>query len=131
VGEATLETGRRPVRFLVVDDNVVLADTLVELLELSGYRARATYDGEAASRVGEEFEPDIILLDLGMPFMDGFETAQRVRQTAWGSRAKLIAVSGWGHTSDRKKTADTGFDDHLVKPVDLDAVLRLVEMIEN
>jgi signal transduction histidine kinase len=127
VEPVTPTTGQPPVRFLIVDDNVVLADTLVELLELSGYRARATYSGDSASRVGGEFEPDIILLDLDMPVVDGFEAAQRVRQTPWGSRAKLVAISGWGHTSDLKKTADAGFDQHLVKPVALESVLNLVE----
>jgi signal transduction histidine kinase/CheY-like chemotaxis protein len=120
-----------PVRFLIVDDNTLAADTLAELLELSGYRARPTYSGEEATRVGEEFEPDIVLLDLGMPVMDGFETAKRLRQMPWGSRAKLVAVTGWGQTSDRKKTADAGFDGHLVKPVELEAVLKLVGQVER
>jgi CheY-like chemotaxis protein len=81
--------------------------------------------------VGDGFEPDIVLLDLGMPVMDGFEAAKRVRQTPWGSRAKLVAVTGWGQASDRKKTADAGFDGHLVKPVDLDVVLELAELVER
>jgi signal transduction histidine kinase len=130
--EMTMPTSEAdPVRFLLVDDNVDAANTLAELLELSGCEARAAYSGEEATRVGEGFKPDIVLLDLGMPVMDGFEAAKRVRQTAWGSRAKLVAVTGWGQPSDRKKTADAGFDGHLVKPVDLDVVLKLVEMVER
>lgn len=121
----------QPIRFLLVDDNVDAANTLAELLEMSGCCARAAYSGEEATRVGEAFEPDIVLLDLGMPIMDGFEAAKRMRQTAWGSRAKLVAVTGWGQPSDRKKTADAGFDGHLVKPVDLDVVLELVELVER
>jgi CheY-like chemotaxis protein len=120
-----------PIRYLLVDDNADAANTLAELLEMSGCHARAAYSGEEATRVGDGFEPDIVLLDLGMPVMDGFEAAKRVRQTPWGSRAKLVAVTGWGQASDRKKTADAGFDGHLVKPVDLDVVLELAELVER
>jgi signal transduction histidine kinase len=119
------------IRFLIVDDNVDAANTLAELLELSGCQARAVYSGDEATRVGEGVAPDIVLLDLGMPGMDGFEAAKRLRQTAWGSRAKLVAVTGWGQQADRKKTADAGFDGHLVKPVDLDVVLQLMELVES
>jgi signal transduction histidine kinase/DNA-binding response OmpR family regulator len=121
----------QPIRFLLVDDNQDAANTLAELLEMSGCEARVAYGGEEATRVGEGFEPDIVLLDLGMPIMDGFEAAKRVRQTSWGTRAKLVAVTGWGQASDRKKTADAGFDGHLVKPVDLDVVLELTKMVER
>jgi signal transduction histidine kinase/CheY-like chemotaxis protein len=119
------------VRFLIVDDNVDAANTLAELLELSGCHARAVYSGDEATQVGEGVAPDIVLLDLGMPGMDGFEAAKRLRQTEWGSRAKLVAVTGWGQQADRKKTADAGFDGHLVKPVDLDVVLQLMELVES
>jgi signal transduction histidine kinase len=121
----------KPCQFLIVDDNVPAADTLAELLELSDYRARATYSGEEAIRVGEEVEPDVVLLDLGMPLMDGFETAKRIRQMPWGGRTKIVAVTGWGQNSDRQKTADAGFDGHLVKPVELDAVLQLIGLDES
>jgi signal transduction histidine kinase/CheY-like chemotaxis protein len=127
----TPTTEDEPIRFLVVDDNVDAARTLAELLELSGCCARAAFSGQEATRVGADFEPDLVLLDLGMPFMDGFETAKRVRQTTWGRRAKLVAVTGWGQPSDRRRTADAGFDDHLVKPVDIDVVLKLAELLEN
>jgi signal transduction histidine kinase len=130
--ESTTTTAAdEPIRFLLVDDNVDAANTLAELLELSGCSARAAYSGEEATRVGEAFAPDIVLLDLGMPVMDGFEAAVRLRQTTWGTRAKLVAVTGWGQPSDRKKTTDAGFDGHLVKPVDLDVVLQLVDMVER
>lgn len=134
VTPAQMETSTKedePVRFLLVDDNADAANTLAELLEMSGCQARAAYSGEEATRVGEPFEPDIVLLDLGMPIMDGFEAAKRLRQTAWGRRAKLVAVTGWGQPSDRQKTADAGFDGHLVKPVDLDVVLELAAMVER
>jgi signal transduction histidine kinase/CheY-like chemotaxis protein len=123
--------GDKRIRFLIVDDNALAADTMAELLELTGYVARAVYSGEAAMKVGEAFEPDIVLLDLGMPKMDGYETAQQLRQTPWGSRARLVAVTGWGDASDRKKTAEAGFDGHFVKPVDLDAVVKFVESMQG
>jgi CheY-like chemotaxis protein len=129
VAPASRTTERKP-RFLTVDDNVVHADTLTELLGFSGCQARATYSGEEAMRVGEELKPDVVLVDLVMPTMDGFEAAKRLRQTSWGSRAKLVAVTGWGLPSDRQKTADAGFDGHLEKPVDLDVVLKLLERVE-
>jgi CheY-like chemotaxis protein len=127
---ASRTTGREP-RFLTIDDNVVHADTLTELLAFSGCRARATYSGEEAMRVGEELEPDVVLLDLVMPTMDGFEAAKRLRQTPWGRRAKLVAVTGWSTAADWQKTADAGFDGHLEKPVELDVVLKLVERVES
>jgi signal transduction histidine kinase len=122
-------TKDQPTRFLIVDDNVDAANALAELLELSGCRARAVYSGAEAMQVGDALEPNIVLLDLGMPVMDGFEAAKRVRETAWGNRAKLVAVTGWGQRSDRKKTSDAGFDGHLVKPVDVEVVLELVEQL--
>jgi signal transduction histidine kinase len=121
----------KPCRFLIVDDNAPAADTLAELLERSDYRAHATYSGEEAIRVGEQVEPDVVLLDLGMPVMDGFETAKRIRQTAWGGRTKIVALTGWGQHSDRQRTADAGFDGHLVKPVELEAVLKLLAAVES
>ncbi len=129
--ESTRKTTERQPRFLTIDDNVVHADTLTELLGFSGCRAQATYSGEEAMRVGEELQPDVVLLDLVMPTMDGFEAAKRLRQTPWGRRAKLVAVTGWGLASDWQETADAGFDVHLEKPVDLDAVLKLVEPSES
>jgi CheY-like chemotaxis protein len=129
--EPTTRTTRRQPRFLTIDDNVVHADTLTELLGFSGCRARASYSGEEAMRVGEELKPDVVLLDLVMPSMDGFEAAKRLRQTPWGSRAKLVAVTGWGLAVDRQKTAEAGFDVHLEKPVDLDVVLKLVDPVES
>jgi signal transduction histidine kinase len=122
--------GKGPLRILIVDDNVDAADTLVELLKLTGHDARAAYNGSSASVLGSGFEPHLVLLDLGMPDMDGFDTARQMRQTAWGSSARLVAVTGWGEPSDRKRTAAAGFDGHLVKPVDFEELLGLSEIPE-
>jgi signal transduction histidine kinase len=122
------ERGQGPLRILIVDDNVDAADTLVELLKLTGHDARAAYDGSSASALGSGFEPHLVLLDLGMPDMDGFDTARQMRQTAWGSAARLVAVTGWGEPSDRRRTAAAGFDGHLVKPVDFEELLGLLQI---
>lgn len=120
--------GDRPgLRVLVVDDNRDAADALQTLLELRGHEARAVYGGEPALEAGAEMRPDVVLLDLGMPGVDGFETARRLRSEDWGRELALIALTGWGQDSDRSKTRDTGFDHHLVKPVDLPSLEALLE----
>jgi signal transduction histidine kinase/ActR/RegA family two-component response regulator len=115
-------------RILVADDNHDAAEGLATLLQLGGHEVRVAHDGEEALAVSEAFEPHIVLLDLGMPKMDGFETARQMRRQPWGNRAKLVALTGWGQQSDRQLTTDAGFDAHLVKPVtDFDLFHALVE----
>lgn len=125
--EATPETaeevasnrGASPgLRVLVVDDNRDAADSLGLLIEAQGHRPRTVYDGEAALEVGEAFRPHLVLLDLGMPGMDGLETARRLRRHPWGREACLAALTGWGQASDRERTREAGFDRHLVKPIE-------------
>jgi signal transduction histidine kinase len=113
-------------RVLVVDDNRDAADTLAELLQQSGHEVRTVYDGLHACELGSTFEPHLVLLDLGMPGLDGHGTARQIRQTSWGQRAKLYALTGWGAPTDRQRTAASGFDGHLVKPVDLDELMSLL-----
>lgn len=130
--EATPETGARTGevpsrRILVVDDNVDAADTTAIYLEYAGHVVLAVYGGEAALAQGESFAPEFVLLDLGMPVIDGYETLTRMRETAWGRSAHVFALSGWGAPEDRRKTARGGFDGHLLKPVDLQALLALFE----
>jgi PAS domain S-box-containing protein len=116
-------------RVLVVDDNRDAADALETLLELRGHTARAVYSGEEALEVGAELEPRVVLLDLGMPEVDGFETARRLRAEPWGRDVALVALTGWGQDSDRGKTREAGFDHHLVKPVDLPRLEKLLESV--
>jgi CheY-like chemotaxis protein len=116
--------GRRKV--LVADDNTDAADSLAILLELMGNEVRTAADGEAAVAAAEAFRPDVAVLDIGMPRLDGNEVARRIRAAEWGRRTVLIALTGWGQTEDRRRTAAAGFDLHLTKPVDpttLDALL--------
>jgi two-component system CheB/CheR fusion protein len=105
-------------RILVVDDNVDGRETMAILLELSGHEVRTAEDGPSALRVAEEFRPDVILLDIGLPGMDGYQVAQRIRANPALHSIRLIALTGWGQDSDRERSQNAGFDLHLVKPVD-------------
>jgi len=105
-------------KILVVDDNRDAAETLSMLLELKGHEVRRAYDGDNAMQLAEDFRPQMVLLDLGMPKMNGYEACRRIRGHAWGAQMTLIAVTGWGQEEDRRKSTAAGFDGHLVKPVD-------------
>jgi CheY-like chemotaxis protein len=111
-------------RVLVVDDEVDTAETLAEVLETLGHAARTAHDGPAALEAVAAFDPDVVLLDLGLPGMDGFEVARRLRERA--SRVRLIAVTGYGQDLDRKNTERAGFEAHLVKPLKLAALQQLL-----
>ena len=104
-------------KVLVVDDNDDAANSLSMLVELLGHEVRTAYDGAQALEMAGEFYPDLMLLDLGMPRMDGYEACRRVREQPWGLRMTVVAVTGWGREEDRLKTQRAGFDQHLVKPV--------------
>ncbi|QDT35747.1 ATP-binding response regulator [Stratiformator vulcanicus] len=105
-------------RVLIVDDNVDAAETLGTLLSLDGYETQHVFDGVNAIDAVEEFQPAAVLLDLGMPGMDGYEVARRMRQLPEGRQLKIIAVTGWGGEEDRRRSAEAGFDEHFAKPVD-------------
>ena len=113
-------------RVLVADDNVDSADMEAALLSAVGCEVRTVYDGESTLREAERFRPDVVLLDIGMPDIDGHEVCARIRSQSWGGNMVLIAVSGWGQEGDRRRSARAGFNMHLVKPVDPDALLRIV-----
>jgi CheY-like chemotaxis protein/anti-sigma regulatory factor (Ser/Thr protein kinase) len=120
-----------PTRFLVVDDNHDAAETLGMILQIGGNVVETAHDGFEALARGESFRPDVVLLDLGMPRMNGYETARRMRERDWGLKATLIAVTGWGQETDRKLSKAAGFDLHVVKPVDADALERAVARLRN
>jgi len=113
-------------RVLVADDNVDSADMEAALLSAVGCEVRTVYDGESTLREADRFRPDVILLDIGMPDIDGHEVCARIRSQPWGGNIMIIAVSGWGQEGDRRRSARAGFNMHLVKPVDPDALLRIV-----
>lgn len=106
-----------PRRILVADDNRDAAESLALQLELAGHEVRTVHDGVEALSVAKNFKPHIVVLDLGMPRMDGYETARKMRRHSWGKSATLIALTGWGQQQDRQRTTEVGFDAHLVKPV--------------
>jgi signal transduction histidine kinase len=106
-----------PRRILVADDNSDAVEALVLQLRLAGHEVRSASDGIEALEVADSFAPQVVLLDLGMPRMDGYETARAIRRRWWGKNTTLVAVTGWGGQQDRQKTSAAGFDAHLVKPV--------------
>jgi CheY-like chemotaxis protein len=113
-------------RVLVVDDNTDAADTTALLLQAADCVVRTAYDGGQALRELASFMPDVVLLDLGMPGLDGVEVGRRIRALPSGASIKMIAVTGWGQEESRKRTRLAGFDAHVVKPVNPDALLRMV-----
>jgi signal transduction histidine kinase len=116
-------------RVLVVDDNRDNAESLRMLLGFMGHTVRAALDGNEGIRAAEEFRPDVVLLDIGMPKLDGNEVCRRIRSQDWGRDMVLIAQTGWGQEEDRRQTRDAGFDYHLVKPINhasLSAVLAKI-----
>jgi PAS domain S-box-containing protein len=114
-------------KILIVDDNADGANSLGRLLELLGHEPMMAYDGHAALERAKAFSADVVLLDLGMPGLDGFEICRRLRASRSSRQPRIVAMTGWGRAEDRARTAAAGFDGHLVKPVDLAALTRLLE----
>ncbi|MES2164467.1 MAG: ATP-binding protein [Pseudomonadota bacterium] len=121
----------RKLQVLVVDDNQDAADSLAALLEIDGFDAHAVYDGASAIAASAEHPPDLIILDLGMPGMDGYETARAIRQRPGADAILMIALTGWGQGDARRRSGEAGFDHHLVKPVELDQIVRLAGARQN
>jgi signal transduction histidine kinase len=113
-------------KILVVDDNRDSAMSLSLLLELDGHEVRRAYDGIEALEIAEEFRPEITLLDIGMPRLDGYGAARELRRRDWAKSSLLVALTGWGQQEDKRLAREAGFDHHMVKPVDPDALRRLL-----
>jgi CheY-like chemotaxis protein len=113
-------------RLLVVDDNHDAAISLSMLLRLQGHEVRVAHDGPSALEIAMSFRPDMMFLDIGMPGMDGYEVARRVRKTPELEKTILAALTGWGQQDDRRRTAEAGFDHHLVKPPEMKALESLL-----
>jgi CheY-like chemotaxis protein len=105
-------------RILVADDNRDGAETMSMLLKLSGHEVFLAHSGTEALEVASRERPDIAVLDIGMPDLNGYEVAERIRREDWGKRMKLIAVTGWGQAEDKRRALVAGFNHHLTKPVD-------------
>jgi PAS domain S-box-containing protein len=113
-------------RILIVDDNRDSADSLAMLLEIFGNEVGTAYDGEEAVEAAGALRPEVVLLDIGMPKLNGYDACRRIRQQPWGQEMFLIALTGWGQDEDRRRTEEAGFNFHIVKPVDPAALMKLL-----
>jgi CheY-like chemotaxis protein len=113
-------------RVLLVDDNTDSSEPLSLLLQAKGHETRISVEGEEAIAMADEFLPDCVLLDLGLPGIDGYEVARRLRGRPYGAKLTLVALTGWAGKEIRVKAAEAGFDYHLVKPVNLEELERIV-----
>jgi CheY-like chemotaxis protein len=116
-----------PLRVLVADDNVDAAESLSTMLKLLGNDVRVAHDGVQATEVAAEFHPDLILLDLGMPRLNGYDTCRSIRRQSWGKRPIIVALTGWGQEEAKRRSLDAGFDHHLVKPADASMLEALLQ----
>ena len=99
------------------------------MLSIMGHDTRTAHDGESAVTTAETFLPDVVLLDIGLPKLNGYEVAQRIRKTSWGATMYLIAVTGWGQDEDRQRSSEVGLNLHMVKPVEPSALEKLLETL--
>jgi CheY-like chemotaxis protein len=113
-------------RILIVDDNEDAAEWLATLLNISGHETHVAHDGLAAIEAAQRVRPDVVLLDIGLPGVDGYEACRRIREQPWGKDLLLVALTGWGQEEDRRKSKEAGFDTHLVKPVDDEVLAKLL-----
>ena len=115
-------------KILVADDSQDGADSLAFLLKAAGHDVHTAYDGRTAIQLAEELKPDVVLLDIGMPEVSGYDVARAIRRESWGRGMRLFALTGWGQAEHRRRSLEVGFDDHLVKPVELDMLENLLQM---
>ena len=120
-----LTAAKQGFRILVVDDNQDSALSLAMMLSIMGHETRTALDGESAVTTAESFLPEIVLLDIGLPKLNGYEVAERIRKQPWGVSMFLIAVTGWGQDEDRQRSSEVGLNVHMVKPVEPAALERL------
>ncbi len=118
-------------RILVVDDNRDAAKSLAMLLKMMGNNVHTAHDGEEAVTAAREFQPHVVLCDIGLPKLNGYEACRQMKAQAWDKKMILIAVTGWGQDDDRRKSEDAGFDHHLIKPVDPQSLMKLLAELES
>lgn len=122
---------KRPLRVLIVDDNQDAADTMGRMLRFMGNTVRIVHDGEQALSGAAEFQPDLLLLDLGLPKLNGYDVCRRIRQQPGGMRMIIVAVTGWDRDEDCRRTTEAGFDYHWVKPVNPATLRKLLADIKG
>jgi CheY-like chemotaxis protein len=115
-----------PRRVLIADDNVDAAESLSMLLHSMGHETYVVHDGLAAIEAGNQLRPDVVILDIGMPKLDGYEAARRIAAQPWSKTTLLVALTGWGKESDQERATRAGFHRHLLKPVDLELLAKLL-----
>lgn len=113
-------------RILIVDDNRDGAASLAMLLKVLGNETRTAHDGLQGVEVAESFRPDAIVLDIGLPQLNGYEVCRRIRAQQWGKQILIVAATGWGQEEDRRRSKEAGFDHHFVKPVDAAQFINLL-----
>jgi CheY-like chemotaxis protein len=128
VPTAVLANATHKRRVLVVDDNRAAAEMMTLVVRMLGNEVRTASDGQEALELAAAFLPDVILMDLGMPRMNGFEAALKIRQQGWGKTMKLVALTGWGQETDKQRTKEAGFDHHLVKPAEPAELQRILSL---
>lgn len=119
---------KNSLRILIVDDNRDGADSLATMLRFLGNDTSVAYDGEEGIKLAESYQPNVILFDIGMPKMNGYEACRYIREQPWGKSPVLIAVTGWGQPEDRVRSRNAGFDHHLVKPVDSRTLMHILDV---
>ncbi|HEU0033866.1 MAG TPA: ATP-binding protein [Kofleriaceae bacterium] len=124
-------TRRKALRVLVVDDNIDAAETLGELLKLLGHQPLVVYDGPSALARLQTFTPDLAFMDIGLPVLDGYELAKRIRSTTKLAHVRLIALTGYGRAADKQRARDAGFDEHVVKPIPADTLRGLIDRMAH
>jgi CheY-like chemotaxis protein len=116
-------------RVLVVDDNHEAAEALAKIVELLGHEGHVATNGEEAIEAAERFRPQFIFLDIGLPIINGYDVASYIREQPWGRRMNLVALTGYSQEQDRIRSMDSGFDQHIVKPIDLATIRRVLNNI--
>jgi CheY-like chemotaxis protein len=125
-GDSQPQHPATPLRILVVDDDRDAVASLAMLLKITGNETRTAHDGVEAVESAEAFRPDVVLLDIGLPKMNGYDAARRIREQPWGQDMVLIALTGWGQEEDRRMALAAGFNHHLVKPIDFNVLMGLL-----
>jgi CheY-like chemotaxis protein len=126
---SSVRAGSRPARILIVDDNEDAANALAMLLQLEGHEVRTAPHGDAALAMLEAYVPELALLDIGLPGMDGYQLARALRAHPRSRHTRLVALTGYGLENDRRQAMEAGFDQHLIKPVDLELLLRTLHQL--
>ncbi len=122
-------SGQKPRRLMVVDDNKDAAESMSMLFELWGHEVLCAYDGRAALEAAAKYRPDAVFLDIGLPGMDGYEIAERLREQPESAKAVLVAITGYGQDEDRRRSREVGIDHHLVKPVAPETLHKLLDTL--